>query len=80
MKKLLINIKQLVQVRPKNIKNVAGCAMKDLPVIDDAYLLIEDGKIADFGQMSQLKDTDVYDVVDCTNKRVLPSWCDSHTH
>lgn len=50
--------------------------------IDDAWLLVEDGRFAAFGAvadgMPPLDDT--AEVVDAEGGMVLPSWCDSHTH
>lgn len=50
--------------------------------IDDAWLLVEDGRFAAFGAvadgMPPLDDT--VEVVDAEGGMVLPSWCDSHTH
>lgn len=51
-------------------------------IIDDAWLLVEDGRFAAFGAvadgMPALDDT--VEVVDAEGGMVLPSWCDSHTH
>lgn len=50
--------------------------------IDDAWLLVEDGRFAAFGTvadgMPALDDT--VEVIDAEEGMVLPSWCDSHTH
>ncbi|WP_238480246.1 imidazolonepropionase [Mangrovibacterium lignilyticum] len=58
--------------------------MNSLPVLRDAYLVMRDGIIEGFGPMSELKDekldNDVLVELDCSNRLVLPSYCDSHTH
>lgn len=54
--------------------------MKELPKISNAWLLIEDDKISDFGKMEDLPEVKVDQTIDLTGKIVLPSWCDSHTH
>jgi len=57
--------------------------MAELPTLSDAWLAIEDGKISDYGSMSDWKGVEDWtnlEVIDATNKMVLPSWCDSHTH
>jgi imidazolonepropionase len=77
---LLKNIKQLLQVREASIQKVSGKEMKLLPKIDNAYLVMENGLISDFGPMSQLPDLKDVEEIDCTDRFVLPSWCDSHTH
>jgi len=80
MQTLLINIKQLLQVRDTSINKVSGVEMADLPLIENAYLLIENDSILDYGSMSDVPNLEGKDVIDCTGKIVLPSFCDSHTH
>ena len=80
MSKLIINIKELIQVRDRNISFLSAKEMDTLPSINNAYLLIENGKISDFGKMSEISKIDNVETIDAKNKIVLPSWCDSHTH
>jgi imidazolonepropionase len=77
---LITNIKELLQVREPHIKLVRGKNMKILPIIKNAYLLIVDDTIAEFGPMNDIEDMEVDSVIDATGKLVLPTWCDSHTH
>ena len=78
--KILINIKQLLQVEEFAQTKVSGAAMKTLPKIDNAFLIIKDKEILDFGKMENAPDNKNYNVIDCTGKIVLPTWYDSHTH
>ena len=55
MSLLIKNIKKLIQCRTENISFVSGKEMSFLPSIDNAYLVIKDGKINDFGKMQDLK-------------------------
>ncbi len=80
MKTLLINIKELLQVRPTPIDKVSGTDMATLPAIQNAFLLIEDNLISDFGKMEDLPQHPEAQIIDATGKTVLPAWCDSHTH
>jgi len=80
MKQLFINIKELVQVRNEAPKFVAGNEMKTLPTIKNAFLQIENGTIADFGSMDNCPNTHVDKTIDVSNKLILPTWADSHTH
>jgi len=80
MKLLLINIKELLQVREIAPTMVSGLEMKELPTIKNAWLLLEDDLIIDFGKMETLKYFFVNSTIDCSGKIVLPAWCDSHTH
>ena len=77
---LIKNIKKLIQIRDIEIKNVSGEEMKILPSIEDAFLLIENEKIKDFGKMQDCTYTNMEEVYDAKGCMVLPSWCDSHTH
>ena len=81
MKTLIINIKELLQVRDSSILKVCGDEMAVLPTIKNAYLVIEDDLIADFGSMEDLpEDLNPEKCIDADGKIVLPAWCDSHTH
>jgi imidazolonepropionase len=77
---LITNIKELLQVRDSNIFKVSGKDMKHLPTIKNAYVLIRDGIIADFGSMNDCQNISAEQTIDATGKLVLPTWCDSHTH
>jgi imidazolonepropionase len=77
---LIINIKELLQVRENHIEKISGAAMSILPKIDDAFLLIQNDLIADFGLMKNCPKIEVDIKIDATGKTVLPAWCDSHTH
>ena len=80
MKILIINIKELIQVRKNGIYKVSGIDMSILPTIKNAFLLLENDIIKAFGTMENCPKTIVDTVIDATGKMVLPTWCDSHTH
>ncbi|WP_339917686.1 imidazolonepropionase [Yeosuana marina] len=80
MATLFKNIKELIQVRKEPIAFVSGKDMNILPTIKNAFLVVEDGLIADFGTMDTCPNNDFIEVIDATGKMVLPTWCDSHTH
>ena len=80
MKVLLINIKELLQVRDEAPLMVAGAAMKTLPSLKNAWLLLEEGLISDYGTMDSVPDVGFSKTINCAGKIVLPTWCDSHTH
>jgi imidazolonepropionase len=57
--------------------------MSVLPCIENAFLLIEDGIIADYGAMYELELKVPHlpkHIIDATGQFILPAWCDSHTH
>ncbi|MGW1456682.1 imidazolonepropionase [Salegentibacter agarivorans] len=80
MKQLFINIKELLQVRENKVDKLSGAEMKELPTIKNAWLLIEDDTIADYGEMDSLPEINADKTIDAEGKIILPSWCDSHTH
>jgi len=80
MRILIINIKELLQVRETSIEKVSGADMKVLPTLKNAYLLIENDSISDFGEMENLNGITADTTINATGKIVLPAWCDSHTH
>lgn len=80
MKILIINIKELIQVRKNGIYKVSGIDMSILPTIKNAFLLLENDIIKAFGTMENCPKTIVDTVIDANGKMVLPTWCDSHTH
>ena len=80
MTTLFINIKELIQIRDSSVRKVSGKEMSILPTIKNAFLLIEDDFIKDFGTMDSFEETIVDKVIDVKGKSILPTWCDSHTH
>jgi imidazolonepropionase len=84
MGKLLIkNIKTLVQVRETVVNKVCGADMKVLPCLENAWLAIDNGLIADFGKMEDfpgITDWKDLEVIDASGKIVMPCYADSHTH
>lgn len=80
MIKLFTNIKELIQVRDTSIKKVSGTEMNILPTLKNAFLLIENNLITDFGLMKDLSNFPADEIIDCKGKMILPTWCDSHTH
>ena len=78
---IILNIKSLVNTRTEN-QLLRGAQLAALPSIQNAYLVIENGIIAEYGQMDKLAWTDSNsdNIIDATGQFVLPAWCDSHTH
>src|SRR5436190_18998400 len=81
MATLISNIKQLVGVREES-KLLKGKELSDLPCMANAYLVIENGLIAEYGSMSNLKlqTSNFKQIIDAPGQFILPCWCDSHTH
>jgi imidazolonepropionase len=80
MATLFKNIKELIQVRNEPISFVSGKEMNILPTVKNAFLIMEDGLIKDFGEMKDCPTSSFSETIDATGKMILPTWCDSHTH
>ena len=80
MNALIKNIGLLVNVRD-NDTLLHGGALSHLPCVTNAYLVIEDGRIAAYGGMNLFSDEiKSQKIIDANGCYVLPCWCDSHTH
>ncbi|HLD53829.1 MAG TPA: imidazolonepropionase [Sediminibacterium sp.] len=81
MKWVIQHIKQLVNTRTNSIV-LRGAELSKLPIIDNAFLIVENGIIQAYGAMHELsaEHLDGAGVIDAAGASVLPCWCDSHTH
>ena len=80
MKILISNIYELLQIRDLKKLKVSGLEMAELPSIKNAYLIIENNLISDFGLMENCPKIQFDKIIDATGRTVLPTYCDSHTH
>lgn len=86
MKTLIRNIGQIAGIVEAGVMRKEGVSMSETGILEDAWLLIEDDKIACFGPMSDCPDLsqesgqDSFDVIDADGGFVLPAFCDSHSH
>jgi imidazolonepropionase len=78
MSHLYTNIKELIGITDQPI--LRGSEMNTLNSIENAFLVVENGKILDFGKMEDVQVGNYNEVTDVSESRVLPAWCDSHTH
>ncbi|HEY1007129.1 MAG TPA: imidazolonepropionase [Sphingobacteriaceae bacterium] len=79
---LITNIKGLAGLHPAGTLLLRGNEMAGLPVLEDAYLLLENGRISGFGEMRTMPEGlgTGREELDAQGRYVLPAWCDSHTH
>ncbi len=81
MRSLITHIHLLACVEQETRRErMAGAAMATIPCISEAWLLTENGRIADFGKMEDMPEMQADQEIDATGCIVLPAWCDSHTH
>ena len=86
MKTLIRNIGQIAGIVEAGVMRKEGVSMSETGTLENAWLLIEDDKIACFGPMSDCPDLsqesgqDSFDIIDADGGFVLPTFCDSHSH
>ncbi len=81
MRILIKKIKKLVQTEDKPKLKVSGKQMAKIGSIDNAYLILKNDIIEDFGKMKDMPQIEGnYKSIDASGKMVFPSFCDSHTH
>lgn len=81
MKTLINNIATLAGIDGGGVLKKAGAEMAQLDVVNNAWLLVEEGVISDFDTVdNRPAPADVERVIDAAGGTVMPSWCDSHTH
>lgn len=86
MKTLIRDIGQIAGIVEAGVMRKEGVSMSETGTLENAWLLIEDDKIACFGPMSDCPDLsqesgqDSFDVIDAGGGFVLPAFCDSHSH
>ncbi|MBR2224211.1 MAG: imidazolonepropionase [Bacteroidales bacterium] len=82
---IIKNIGELVGIVPEGVLRKQGAEMAETGVLKDAWIAIEDGRIAGFGKMADLPDGEVGEpveptAIDAAGGMVMPAFCDSHTH
>ena len=79
MKTCIKNIREIVGIVPEGVLRKQGDEMNETGILHDAWLLMDDDRIAAFGPMNEMPvDADVY--MDGERGLLMPSFCDSHTH
>ncbi|MEO5985074.1 MAG: imidazolonepropionase [Ferruginibacter sp.] len=82
MELLIINIACLINTREESML-LRGKDLADLPCIQNAFLLVDEDVIAEFGYMYELEiklPVLPKHILDASNQFIMPCWCDSHTH
>ena len=78
--KLIYNIGLLVGIQPEGVLRVEGEEQGRTGVLENAWLRVENGRIAAFGPMESVILSDSEESVDALGGMVMPGFCDSHTH
>lgn len=82
MRVLIENIGILAGIDSHGKQRLCGKEMQSLGILNDAWLLVEDGRFAAWGTRAEMPAEGIAadEHVDAEGGAVLPSWCDSHTH
>lgn len=82
MRVLIENIGILAGIDSHGKQRLCGKEMQSLGILNDAWLLVEDGRFAAWGTRAEMPAEGIAadGHVDAEGGAVLPSWCDSHTH
>ena len=79
--KLLVKNASAIYVSGDLKTALAGAQMKNVGIVEHAFIAINDGLIQNFGPMDQCPiESDFVQVIDANDRFVLPAWVDSHTH
>jgi imidazolonepropionase len=79
MKKLFYNISKLYGANDRGTFK-SGAEMQQLNVVENAWILVENGKIAAIGNIDAEMPSEVIERIDLLGAEVLPGFVDSHTH
>lgn len=82
MRVLIENIGILAGIDSHGKQRLCGKEMQSLGILNDAWLLVENGRFAAWGTRAEMPAEGIAadEHVDAEEGAVLPSWCDSHTH
>ena len=80
MKRLFTNIGTLAGIVPAGVLRKEGAEMDEVAVLSQAWLLVDEGRIAAFGDAKEPMPEWVDEVIDCEGGMLMPAFCDSHTH
>ena len=80
MRTLIHNIACIFGIERQGRTRLCGEEMGRMETLEDAWLLVEDGRIAAFGSASEGMPEEVGRRIDAGGGMLFPSFCDSHTH
>ena len=80
MRTLVHNIACIFGIERQGRLRLCGEEMGRMETLENAWLLVEDGRIAAFGSMTEDVPENVGRRVDAGGGMLFPSFCDSHTH
>jgi imidazolonepropionase len=64
----------------KNLPFLKGAAMREIFEIPNAWFAVENGKFSEIGNSENFNPEENAEVIDLKGSKVIPGFCDSHTH
>ena len=80
MQTIFSHIQSLFGIQNELLPSIKGHDLNKVEHIDQAWLLIEDDRILDFGSMEHYPSGNYDKDINVSGQLVFPTWCDSHTH
>jgi imidazolonepropionase len=80
MRKTIVNISKILHIAQHGELSKRGNALQNFPITTNAWMLVEDGKIQDYGAMQDGLPEHPGACIDAAGGMLLPCWVDSHTH
>ena len=80
MQTIFTHIQSLFGIQNELLPSIKGHDLNKVEHIDQAWLLIEDDRILDFGSMEHIPSGNYDKEINVSGQLIFPTWCDSHTH
>ena len=80
MQTIFTHIQSLFGIQNDILPAIKGLDLDTVEQIEQAWMLIEDDRIVDFGSMENIPSGNYDQEINVAGKLIFPTWCDSHTH
>ena len=80
MQTIFTHIQSLFGIQNNFLPAIKGHDLNTVEHLEQAWMLIEDDRIIDFGSMEHFPSGNYDQEINVSGKLVFPTWCDSHTH
>lgn len=80
MQTIFTHIQSLFGIQNNFLPAIKGHDLNSVEHLEQAWMLIEDDRIIDFGSMEHFPSGNYDQEINVAGKLVFPTWCDSHTH
>jgi imidazolonepropionase len=80
MQTIFTHIQSLFGIQNDFLSAIKGHDLDTVKQLEQAWMLIEDDRIVDFGSMENFPSGNYDQEINVAGKLIIPTWCDSHTH